>query len=224
MRTSGPDDGLARDLRAWGPLGILSFAVIALLGPVLEPLAGILVVLWVRASRTPWREIGYVRPSSWVRSMAAGIALGITLKLVMKAIVLPLLRVDPVNPAFHYLVGNTAALLSVALFIPIGAGFSEETVFRGFLFERLGTLLGRGPRATVAIVVLTTAWFAFVHYPVQGLPGVEQAVVTGLVFGSIFAVTGLIWTLMVAHTVFDLAAAAIIYWDLETAIAHLFFH
>ena len=54
-----------------------------------------------------------------------------------------------------------------------------------------------------------------------GLPGVEQALSTGLVFGAIFAVTGRIWMVMCAHAAFDLTAVAIIYWNLEAAAAHL---
>ena len=27
----------------------------------------------------------------------------------------------------------------------VGAGFGEETIFRGYLFERLGKLFGTGP-------------------------------------------------------------------------------
>jgi hypothetical protein len=42
----------------------------------------------------------------------------------------------------------------------------------------------------MAIVLLTTAVFGLAHYPDQGLAGVEQATITGLVFGTIFAVTG----------------------------------
>lgn len=45
----------------------------------------------------------------------------------------------------------------------------------------------------------------------------------GLVFGTIFAVTGRIWMLMCAHTAFDLTALGIIYWDLESDVAHLVF-
>jgi membrane protease YdiL (CAAX protease family) len=62
------------------------------------------------------------------------------------------------------------------------------------------------------IVLITSAWFAAVHYPDQGVPGVEQAAVTGIVFGTIFARTGRIWVPMVAHAAFDLTALAIIYW------------
>jgi hypothetical protein len=46
--------------------------------------------------------------------------------------------------------------------------------------------------------------FGTLHYFVQGVPGVEQAMITGLVFGTIFAFTGSIFMLMVAHAAFDL--------------------
>jgi hypothetical protein len=57
----------------------------------------------------------------------------------------------------------------------------------------------------------------------QGLAGMEQAVITGLVFGTIYALTGRLWMLTWAHAAFDIAAVAIIYWNLETRVAHLVF-
>ncbi len=47
--------------------------------------------------------------------------------------------------------------------------------------------------------------------------------ITGLLFGTIVAVTGRIWIPMVAHAVFDLTALAMIYWSLESAVAHAIF-
>jgi membrane protease YdiL (CAAX protease family) len=105
----------------------------------------------------------------------------------------------------------------------VSAGFAEETLFRGYLFERLGKLFGAGAGAKVFIVLLSSVLFALGHYANLGLPGVEQAVITGLVFGTIFAITGRIWMVMCAHAAFDLAAVAIIYWNLEAAVAHLVF-
>jgi len=43
------------------------------------------------------------------------------------------------------------------------------------------------------------------------------------VFGGVFAVTGRIWPLVWAHAAFDVTAVAIIYWDLESRVAHLVF-
>jgi membrane protease YdiL (CAAX protease family) len=216
------DDPVAARLRGFGPLGLLAILVIVLTS-VIKPLSAVLVLLWARRSHTPWREIGYVRPRSWIGSLAIGIVFGCAFKLVMKAIVMPLLGAPAINSAYHYLVGNRAALPGMLFTFIVGAGFGEETIFRGYLFERLGKLFGTGAGAKVSIVLLTSVVFALGHYANLGLPGVEQAMITGLVFGTIFAVTGRIWMVMCAHAAFDLTALAIIYWDLEAAVAHLVF-
>lgn len=219
-----PDDSeFARSLRGFGPPGILAMLVVLAGNLVVLPLSAVLALVWAHVSRTPWREIGYVRPRSWARDLVVGIALGVALKLVMKTVVMPLLGAPPVNPTYHYLAGNASAALLFALQIVIFAGFGEETVFRGYMFERLGKLLGHGTGAKIATVLLTSALFGAAHFPDQGLPGVEQATIVGLVYGTIFAVQGRLWMLMCAHVAFDWAALAIIYWNLESSVAHFFF-
>src|SRR5437016_10745312 len=216
------DDDFAARLRGFGLLGIFAALVITA-GQLVGPLSALLVLVWVRLSRTPWREIGYVRPKSWPRTLAIGIAFGIAFKFLMKAVVMPLLGAGPINQAYHYLAGNSVA---ATLFIPwliIKAGFGEEPFFRGYWFERLGKLFGHGLGAKVMTVLLTSAFFGSLHYFEQGLAGAEQATIVGLVYGMIFAVTGRIFMLMVAHAAFDVTAVAIIYWNLENKVAHVFF-
>jgi len=216
-------DPVAAQLRGFGPLGIVAILIILSGNLVVAPLSAILVLVWVRWSRTPWCDIGYARPKSWTLSIAAGIAFGIGFKLLMKAIVMPLLGADPINQAYHFLVGNRAALPAAFYAMIVGAGFGEETIFRGYLFERLGKLFGRSAWAKTSIVLLTSILFGLAHYSDQGLAGAEQATIVGLVYGTIFAITGRIWLLMIAHAAFDLTALAIIYWDLETKVAHWVF-
>ena len=215
-------DRFAAKLRGFGPLGILAILIIAA-GQILAPLSAVLVLVWTRLSRTPWREIGYIRPKSWIGSLALGIAFGIALKFLMKAIVMPLLGANPINQAYHYLAGNPAALPAAVWTMIVVAGFGEETVFRGYLFERLGKLFGASLTARIVIVLVTAALFASLHYFDQGLAGAQQATITGLVFGTVFAITGRIWMLMCAHAAFDLTAVAMIYWNLESRVAHLIF-
>jgi membrane protease YdiL (CAAX protease family) len=137
--------------------------------------------------------------------------------------VMPLFGAPAINPAYHYLAGNRASLPGMVFMMIVGAGFGEETIFRGYLFERLGKLFGTGAAAKVSIVLLTSVLFALGHYANLGLPGVEQAMITGLVFGTIFAVTRQILIVMCAHAAFDLTAIAIIYWNIEADVAHLVF-
>jgi membrane protease YdiL (CAAX protease family) len=216
-------DGLANRLRGFGPLGVLAIIVIAA-GTLGSPFLGAVLVLgWAWRSQTPWHELGFARPKSWIGSLAIGIAFGCALKLLLKSVVMPLLGASPINPTYHYLVGNTAALPGILFVMIVGGGFSEETVYRGYLFERLGKLLGTGVAAKAVTVILVAGVFALMHYFEQGVAGVQQAVVTGLTFGSIFAITGRLWIPMVAHAMYDLASVAIIYFDLEYDVAHLVF-
>lgn len=218
-----PNDRFAASLRGFGLPGLLAIALILAGNELFVPLSAILILIWVRVSRTPWREIGYVCPRSWIVTIFVGTLLGVALKLVMKAIVMPLLGAPAVNPSYHFLAGNIEALPWMLYIILAGAGFGEETLFRGWMFERFGKILGEGRGAKIAIVLVTSNWFGLAHYSFQGLPGVQQAMIVGLVFGSIFAVTGRLFTLMIAHAVFDLTALALIYWDVEAQVAHFFF-
>jgi membrane protease YdiL (CAAX protease family) len=217
----GPErtDRFAAELRGFGPVGLAAILVIALGNAVFVPLTALLVLAWAWRSRTPWRDIGLAGPRSWAVTILIGIAFGAAFKLAMKALVMPLLGAPPINPAYHYLAGNTAALPGALYLILIGAGFGEEVFFRGFLFERLGRLLGASPAAKAAAVLVTSVWFGLDHLQVQGIAGMEQALIVGLVFGTIYALTGRLWLLIVAHAAFDLTALAIIYWDIEEKVA-----
>jgi membrane protease YdiL (CAAX protease family) len=218
-----PDDRFAADLRRFGPIGLMAIVVILAGNLLIAPLSALLVLLWAWRSRTPWREIGYVQPRSWIRIVIIGIAFGIAFKILMKAIVMPLLGADPINQPYHYLVGNSAAVPGMLFSLIVVAGFGEETLFRGYMFERFGKLFGTGVWPKASIVVLTATLFALLHYADQGVAGAEQALVVGLVFGIIFGITGTIAMLMIAHAAFDLTALAMIYWNVESVVAHLVF-
>ncbi|MBC7789617.1 MAG: CPBP family intramembrane metalloprotease [Anaerolineae bacterium] len=217
------DDGFAADLRGFGPVGILAILVILAGNAVVVPLSALLVVAWTWRSRTPWRDIGYVRPRSWLRTLAVGVLFGAAFKLLMKAVVMPLLGAEPINQAYHYLTGNTAAIPGALFAMTVGAGFGEETVFRGYMFERLGKLFKSLRGAKALAVALTSLWFGLDHYAIQGLAGVQQATIVGVVYGTIYACTGRVLMLMFAHAAFDLTAYAMIYWNFESQVAHLIF-
>lgn len=217
------EDEMAARLRGFGAAGVLAILVILAGNLVVIPLSAVLVLVWARLSKTPWRSLGFLAPKSWVGTIAAGVLLGIVFKLGMKAVVMPLLGASPINARYQYLTGNPAALPWMLYAVVVGAGFGEETLFRGFFFERLEKLIGRGKAALAATVLLTSALFGAAHYWDQGVPGVQQAAVMGLVFGTLFAVTKRIWLPMVTHAAFDLTAVALIYWNWETAVAQMFF-
>jgi membrane protease YdiL (CAAX protease family) len=213
-------DEFPATLRGFGPIGFAAVLVIFAGNFIVVPLSALLVLAWVSYSQTPSREIGYVRPRSWLVDAAIGILFGVALKLLMKSVVMPLLGASDTNPAYQFLVGNTAAVPGMLFLVIVGAGWGEETLFRGYLFERFGKLLGQSRAALSLTVMLTALLFGWAHYPDQGIAGVQQALLVGLIFGFVYARYGRLWLLMCAHAAFDLVALAIIYWDQEAAVAH----
>ena len=214
---------LAARLRGFGPAGLLAIAAILAADVIGKPMSAVAVLLWARASDTPLRELGFTPPRSWARSIPVAIAIGIALKLLMKAVVMPLLGAPPINEAYRFLEGNNVAIPGMLYAIVIGAGFGEETLFRGFMFGRLRRLLGPGAGATAAILLITSLLFGVAHYFDQGVPGTQQGIIVGLAYGAMYLRTGSLYPVMAAHVAFDLTAWWIIYHGLETEIAGLFF-
>src|SRR4051794_39790619 len=168
-----PGDRLNAALRGFGPVGILAILMIFAGNYLFIPLSALLVLVWRSLSDTPWRDLGFVRPRNWAKTVCTGIALGVFLKLLMKIIVMPLLGAPSINWAYHFVAHNPAVLPWMLYLMIFGAGFGEETLYRAWMFERLRKLLGTSTPAMVAIVVVTSAIFAAVHYPSQGVPGTE---------------------------------------------------
>jgi hypothetical protein len=100
------DDNFAARLRGFGPLGILTILIIIGGNFVIAPLSAILVLIWTKISNTPWCEIGYVRPRSWIETIVIGIIFGVAFKFVMKAAVMPLFGAPPINQAYQFVTGN----------------------------------------------------------------------------------------------------------------------
>lgn len=69
-------------------------------------IAALLVLAWARLSRTPLRDLGFVAPKNWLAMIVLGGVFGIAFKLLMKAVVMPLLGAPAHNPAYQFLVGN----------------------------------------------------------------------------------------------------------------------
>jgi membrane protease YdiL (CAAX protease family) len=217
------DDAFAARLRGFGPVGILTSLGVLLLTPLLQPIGAVVPLLWAWRSRTPWRELGLVRPRSWLITLGLGVPSGVAFKLFMKSIVMPLLGAPALNPAFQQLHGNAAALPGMLFMVIVGAGIGEELLYRGFLFARLRALLGRSARAMAGVVAGTALYFGLIHLPEQGLAGAEQAAIMALVVGTIYGWTGQLAFPMVLHSAFNVTAVLLIYLGLEAQVAHWVF-
>src|SRR5689334_11474201 len=96
-----------------GPVGIVTAAAIVAANLFIAPLGAILVLLWRWLADVPWANLGFRRPRSWTLTIAGGIGAGILLKLLLKALVIPVLGGPAVNAHFHFIAGNTGQLVSM---------------------------------------------------------------------------------------------------------------
>ena len=89
---------IAAALRGFGPMGALVFAAVVVAATFVEtPIAALIVIVWALASRTPFGDLGLVKPANWVVTIAGGLVTGIVLKLAMKAVLMPLLGAPAIN-------------------------------------------------------------------------------------------------------------------------------
>ena len=87
--------------------------------------------------------------------------------------------------------------------IGLAVGASEEAIWRGFALSRLAPSVG-----PVLAVAISTMGFAASHYPTQRARGVGVHLGTGLVFSTLFALTGSLVAAAAAHGLYNLLVLA----------------
>ena len=95
-----------------------------------------------------------------------------------------------------------ASYLQLAL-IAMAAGLGEELLFRGLIQEGLSRLIGGPFGPWIALAVASTA-FGVCHW--LNATYAVLAILAGVYFGLLFALTGSLWTPIAAHAGYDFLA------------------
>lgn len=183
-----------------------------------------LLLLWRKFSQTPYKKLGLYRPDSWIKTFVYGILLGIIIKLIFSILIMPLMGHTPgFYGTFDFLKGNIQYAILFSFYVIIVGGFSEELIFRGFLFYQYEKHIGNTLVHKIIMVVSTSLIFGIPHFYLGGL-GVIQSILVGSIYGIMYLINKKnLWMVMIAHAVFDLVAIYIIYNDLSVYFNELVF-
>jgi CAAX protease family protein len=167
------------------------------------------VLAWVslRLRGLRWKDIGLARLRGWGPMLAAGVLAGIGIELLELFVTQPLLvriigKMPDLTP-FLALRGNAKLLLLGLLFSWTLAAFGEETVYRGYLMNRVAGLGNNSRTAWIVSLVLVSALFGFSHFG-QGVTGQIENGIDGLLLGLLYLGCGRnLWVPIIAHGITD---------------------
>lgn len=167
------------------------------------------VLAWIslRLRGLRWKDIGLARLRAWGPMLAAGVVAGIGMELLELFVTQPLLvriigKMPDLTP-FLALRGNSKLLLLGLLFSWTLAAFGEETVYRGYLMNRVAGLANNSRTAWLVSLVLVSALFGFSHFG-QGITGQIENAIDGLLLGLLYLGCGRnLWVPIIAHGITD---------------------
>jgi len=180
----------------------------------------VLAATWLLHQRGEgWGEMGLKRPAALWHIPAYGLAAYLASSAVVAicaSIIFPMLGVKggmgQVPAAFASLKGDTPQYFFWLIPVSWGsAAFGEEMLYRGFILNRLGRVLGGG-RPAIFLAVLAQAVFFGVGHSYLGLSGALVAGLMGMMMGLTFLAAGRnLWPAIIAHGLTDSISMTVLY-------------
>jgi membrane protease YdiL (CAAX protease family) len=171
----------------------------------------------IRLRGLRWRDLGLRAPApdSLLKCLNIGAVVGAAMEALELFVTQPLLtKLFNQGPDLHELgrlIGNWK-LLILGIVLSWGlAAFGEESVYRGYLTNRVAEVFGASKKAWVAAAMLVTLLFGFSHFH-QGPTGVVENIIDGGILAALYFATGRnLWAPIMAHGIQDTVDVLLIY-------------
>ena len=143
--------------------------------------------------KVSWRSVGLRIYKSWRATLVGGVIAGFLLEgfelFVSQPLLVKYLGKQPDLESFRMLTGNLKiTLISIGLVWTLAA-FGEETVYPGYLMNRVADLLNRTRIAWIVNLIAVHVSFGLAH-AYQGITGVLDEGLQGILLGMIYLRTG----------------------------------
>ncbi len=196
---------------------ILAGIVLYTLGYLPFPILPLILVAWasLHLRQLRWRDVGLKRPDRWLPTIGLAFLIGVGYQLLDILLIAPLLQKltgESIDLSqFSLLRGNLVLLLAALALTWTEAAFLEEMFFRGYLLNRITDLFGR-ERAGIILALLVNAIVFGLAHAYQGIAGVVDTALAGLVLGGLYLLTGRnLWLPILTHGIIDTVGFLIIY-------------
>ena len=140
-----------------------------------------------------WKAVGFSAPKNWRTLAFVGLIAGVVYWLIeffgTQQLLLSLTGELPDLHEFDDVVGDLKLLLIYIGLNFVLAALGEELVWRGYAMPRVAALFGGSGAAWVGALILVNVGFGLAH-AYQGVPGVVEAGVGGVLYGIVYLATG----------------------------------
>jgi membrane protease YdiL (CAAX protease family) len=165
-----------------------------------------------------WRDVGLGLYGGWGRTLLIGILAGVGIETMELFCTQPLLAhltgQMPDLSAFDRVAGNVKWLMVSLAFTWMLFAFGEESIFRGYLMNRMTDLVGRTRSGWGVALVLASAIFGLSHF-MQGITGVSENFIDGVILGALYLKCGRKLAVpIIAHGVTDTVDFLLIFFHL----------
>ena len=172
---------------------------------------------WIslRVRNRRWKDVGLNCGQPFLKVLMIGVFAGIAMEALelfaTQPLLTKLLNKGPELDEFRRLIGNTPLLIIAIVLAWVLAAFGEETVWRGYLLNRVTDLFGRSMSGWTASAILVSLLFGLAHFP-QGPTGVIENIIDGAILAALYFATGRnLWAPIIAHGIQDTVDVLLIY-------------
>lgn len=154
--------------------------------------ASVVILAWAIKRRREVVTLLRTPSTHWIAIAAAGGAITYFCATAAIGIVTSLIDIPEIYFALPYLDAGYSWWV-VILVVCVQPAVIEELLFRGLLYDALGTILN-----TAEVVAVTALLFMMIHFAVASFP---HLLLVGFALGGLRAATGSIWPCMTLHFV-----------------------
>lgn len=170
---------------------------------VISALGIMLISKYLRKEK--WSDYGFksINQKALLIAITIGVTYGFIDNYLTEPLITKLVGVEPDLSSFEGVKGNVMGLIGMLALGWIVGGLFEEFFFRGYLFNRLNSLITNPVLHKYISILVISIVFAFAHN-YQGIGGIIATFLFSIVMGLLyFYFARNVWYLVIIHGLYD---------------------